>query len=273
MEVEPELKEKMEQILRKLDLRQLADSCNGLRTINSKERESRGAWLRAHEHWLPFFSIFVELVEEVVQSSSHSTGLSEGKLRKIVVAFVREQQEGVGVKAYLLNDVKYSMVKTLVDWSKKVKLDPKLADEVVEYKPRQPKKGQERREPKVMVPPPEFLLYELDRSTHHGVGERLTLQLVNKTTYPLQNIRLRFWDEDRAAVISASDIDPSNLCLVDNWVVVPFVETSMTKEPTCLILVLNFQYLPDPLFAEVYVDFPAKGAICRYLVHLKPSSL
>lgn len=109
----------------------LAQSCEKIRSINTKKEENRKEYVNFYCQYHDLFKKFVYLREETFND------LDDGEIEKPAfnsqfVKLLRLRQEELGITKYLINDVKFAFILNIVHW-----LDnPELLDKKTEYKPR-----------------------------------------------------------------------------------------------------------------------------------------
>lgn len=99
-------------------LAQLAESCQGLRAIKTKPRETKRNYAALYLDRMTFFKELVAEVDRAVRELYFLTGQRKADVEEKVVKVLRQRQESLGLDSYLINPAKFAMIKSVVRWNR-----------------------------------------------------------------------------------------------------------------------------------------------------------
>lgn len=260
------------------DLRTLAKACKGLRSIDTKRGETRGAWLDAHDDRVGLFMEVTDRVERIIEGLAGEVSLQTAEVQRLIVEELRRRQESLGVQHYKINVVKYVIIKTLVNWARKVRQEPSLREVVV---PRRPRDRSRRRSDRPKESPtflssPSFSVVLLYQEEVRPGWLEFHCLLKNHTPYPMQNlylIPLIRNSEKKDTNLTIQQVNCQLAEMVDNKVVFQFLPASMGTGPFVqpFSFVISGRGMTDVTHLACQVDFPATNSVVRSKLSLVKS--
>jgi hypothetical protein len=240
-------------IFTKTDIRLIAKSCEKIRAVNTKKNESRQEYIKQYENYYDIYHKLVENVEKLIEELKEKLEEAKVSIRENVIQEIRKKQEELGITSYLLNPVKYSFIKTIVNWLN----NPTELKKKSIYRPRAKNNKQ-----KLILKKPEFNIDILEIKQENTFW-KVYFQVVNKSNYPLQNLDLKFFDksDEQIYVTSAA----GNFVEVAKGLVhIPFVPAPMSKEEKSVKYVFTAsetEELNDVIKVKISFDFPPQSEI------------
>ena len=203
----------------KTEIKLIAKSCEKIRAVNTRKSESRREYVKQYENYYDIYHKLVENVEKITEDLKEKLEESKVSIRESVILEIRKKQEEYGITSYLLNPVKYSFIRTIVNWLK----NPAELKKKSTYRPRTKSKKQ-----KLALKKPEFDIDILEIKRENTLW-KVFFQVVNKTNYPLQNLELKFLDKNDEQIYVTSAA--GNFVEVAKGLVhIPFILAPMSKE-------------------------------------------
>ena len=96
------------------DFQEINEGCENIRTVKTKNNEDRSDYINNFKQFFPIYEKLVSILENTIDELSVSTDDSKSNLRNFFVYEIRSNQERLGITSKLLNNVKYSMIKTII---------------------------------------------------------------------------------------------------------------------------------------------------------------
>ena len=113
------------------EIKLLADSCQKIRSIKTKQSESRSDYVNLFGDFHDLYTHILTCRDEEFTALKDKT-IKRPDFTKGFVKELRQRQEGLGVEKYLINDVKFGFISNIVHWVQ----NPELQAIKREYKPR-----------------------------------------------------------------------------------------------------------------------------------------
>jgi hypothetical protein len=274
------------------EIKEAATACKGLRTIRTKEGESREKYTAIFKDRYDVFVRTINAIEEVTEELHKSFSMTKTKVRELAILGLRTKQEELGISRYLLNPLKYSFMKTIVNWID----NPSMLKIKSVYTPRskdqkkdkeKSKKTQTRTDAKTgeetiskpkPKPKPKPVINEESMDIDLRILEKkktnnswkITFVLENRTVFPMQNIEIKIYDEndDTVRVKSVS----GDLIEVANGVVyIRFIPASMNDDyykSKFVITVSDVANIEDGVTFSVKQDYPAMNKVLTSIFDL-----
>jgi len=237
----------------KNDIKLIAKSCEKIRAVNTKKNESRRIYIKQYEEYYDIYRKLVENVEKITEELKEKLEKNKVSIRENIIHEIRKKQEETGITSYLLNPVKYSFIRTIVNWLN----NPAELKKKSTYRPRSKNKEQ-----KIVLRIPNFDIEILEIKKDNTLW-KVYFQVVNKTNYPLQNIELKFLDKNDEQIYVTSAA--GNFVEVAKGLVhIPFIPAPMSMEEKSVKYVFTAsetEELNDDIKVKIYFDFPAKNEI------------
>jgi len=273
----------IKRVLTDEEIKEVASSCKGLRSINTREEETREKYVANYKKFYGVYKRTIKAVEDVTDELKNSFPGTKTQVRELVILGLRSKQQDLGVTRYLLNPVKYSFIKTIVKWinnpsALKIKstYQPRTKvekDTEIKMKDANPEsenqseitivsKPKIKPKPKIIAEKPEMNVVIVDKKSLKDTW-KISFNIENNTSYPLQNLEIRIYDEkdDSMHVISVS----GDLIEVANGIIyIRFIPASMTEESYTakfVFTVSEVENIQDGLTFSIKQDFPAKTKI------------
>ncbi|OLS32744.1 MAG: hypothetical protein HeimAB125_05950 [Candidatus Heimdallarchaeota archaeon AB_125] len=269
-----------------------ATSCKGLRTIKTKENESREKYIANFKDNYDVYVRTINAIEEVTEELHKSFSITKTKVRELAILGLRTKQEELGVTKYLLNPVKYSFMKTIVNWidnpsALKIKsVYVPRTKEQKEGKENSKKKQtdsdvqadvKERPKPKPK-PKPKLKILEESLDIDLKIIEKkkvnsswkLSFRIENRTDFPLQNLEIKIYDENddtvRVKSVSGDLIETAN-----GVIFIRFIPASMTNDyykAKFVCTVSDVASIQDGVTFSVKHDCPAHSKVITAIFDL-----
>lgn len=244
-----EISERIKANFSKEDLISIDESCDKLRTIKTKDNEDRKDYVNVFEEFFPIYRKLVETGEAIAVEISSD---SEDGLTAIRVEFVeqiRALQEGIGLTSKLLNVVKYSMIKTIINW---INNPDKLEIKSV-YKPRS-KTKKKRKKFSIDRPNIDFTIQKREKKEREWV---IAAEIINNSNYPLQNLEIELLDENEKE-IRIIDASGYLIELAKGKINVSFIASSMGNEASLKFWfkALENEPLGESFIVNISQDYP-----------------
>ena len=273
----------IKRVLTDEEIKEVASSCKGLRSINTREEETREKYVASYKAFYGVYKRTIKAVEDVTDELKNSFPGTKTQVRELVILGLRTKQQDLGVTRYLLNPVKYSFIKTIVNWinnpsALKIKstYQPRTKvekDTEIKMKDANPKsenqseikivsKPKIKPKPKIIAEKPEMNVVIVDKKSLKDTW-KISFNIENNTSYPLQNLEIRIYDEkdDSMHVISAS----GDLIEVANGIIyIRFIPASMTEESYTAMFVFTVsevENIQEGLTFSIKQDYPAKTKV------------
>ena len=265
------------------EIKEVASSCKGLRSINTREEETREKYVACYKEFYGVYKRTIKAVEDVTAELKNSFPGTKTQVRELVILGLRTKQQDLGVTRYLLNPVKYSFIKTIVNWINnpsalkikstyqprtKVEKDTEIKMKDANSKSENQSeikivsKPKIKPKPKIIAEKPEMNVVIVDKKSLKDTW-KISFNIENNTSYPLQNLEIRIYDEkdDSMHVISVS----GDLIEVANGIIyIRFIPASMTEESYTakfVFTVSEVENIQDGLTFSIKQDFPAKTKV------------
>ena len=273
----------IKRVLTDEEIKEVASSCKGLRSINTREEETREKYVASYKAFYGVYKRTIKAVEDVTDELKNSFPGTKTQVRELVILGLRTKQQDLGVTRYLLNPVKYSFIKTIVNWinnpsALKIKstYQPRTKvekDTEIKMKDANTESGNQseikivpkpeiKPKPKIVAEKPEMNVVIVDKKSLKDTW-KISFNIENNTSYPLQNLEIRIYDEkdDSMHVISVS----GDLIEVANGIIyIRFIPASMTEESYTakfVFTVSEVENIQDGLTFSIKQDFPAKTKV------------
>ncbi len=173
------------ELLSENDLKTLANVCKGLRAISNKNGEKRKDYYEKYhdkiDDMVYFINIIEDLKNDLIENHAGDTNEPKKLLVTEIIAQIRDAQEFIGIEQYLLNQVKMSIMKTLISWHN----NPELLKIQTVYKP----KSAKIKKSKILVPQ---LSISCKSNGPDDYGYKYLFEISNSSNYPVQNIMIEF---------------------------------------------------------------------------------
>ncbi len=259
------------------EIKETATSCNGIRAIKTKENESREKYIANFKDRYDIYMRTIKAIEEVTEELHKSLSITKSKVRELAILGLRTKQEELGVKRYLLNPVKYSFMKTIVNWidnpsalkiksvyTPRTKVQEEGKEKTKKNKTSSAVKADAKPKPKPM-PKPKIQETSLDidlkilSKEKANSSWKISFKIENRTVFPLQNLEIKIYDEndDTVRVKTAS----GDLIEAANGVIyIRFIPASMTDDfykAKFVVTVSEVANIQDGMTFSVKQDCPA----------------
>lgn len=273
----------IKRVLTDEEIKEVASSCKGLRSINTREEETREKYVASYKAFYGVYKRTIKAVEDVTDELKNSFPGTKTQVRELVILGLRTKQQDLGVTRYLLNPVKYSFIKTIVNWINnpsalkikstyqprtKVEKDTEIKMKDANSKSENQSeikivsKPKIKPKPKIIAEKPEMNVVIVDKKSLKDTW-KISFNIENNTSYPLQNLEIRIYDEkdDSMHVISAS----GDLIEVANGIIyIRFIPASMTEESYIAMFVFTVsevENIQEGLTFSIKQDYPAKTKV------------
>ncbi len=275
----------IKRVLTDEEIKEIASSCKGLRSINTREEETRGKYVANYKKFYGVYKRTIKAVEELTDDLKNSFPGTKTQVRELVILGLRTKQQDLGVTKYLLNPVKYSFIKTIVNWInspsalkikstyqprtkgkkdteiKKQDVNPESGNQsVTKIVP----KSKTKPEPKLKIIPdkPEMNVVIIDKKSLKDTW-KISFTIENYTSYPMQNLEIRIYDEKDDS-IHVSSVSGDLIEVANGIIYIRFIPASMTGESYTAKFVFTaseVENIQDGLTFSIKQDYPAKTKI------------
>ena len=275
----------IKRVLTDEEIKEIASSCKGLRSINTREEETRGKYVANYKKFYGVYKRTIKAVEELTDDLKNSFPGTKTQVRELVILGLRTKQQDLGVTKYLLNPVKYSFIKTIVNWInspsalkikstyqprtkgkkdteiKKQDVNPESGNQSVTKIVPKPKTIPE---PKLRIIPdkPEMNVVIIDKKSLKDTW-KISFTIENNTSYPMQNLEIRIYDEKDDS-IHVSSVSGDLIEVANGIIYIRFIPASMTGESYTakfVFTVSEVENIQDELTFSIKQDYPAKTKI------------
>ncbi len=236
------------------DIRLIADSCYKLRSLNNKKGETRrefvGVSAKHHDTYRKVLNTYNDLALSTSDNKKYILGY--------YVQLIRGRQEDLGIKDYLLNEVKFGFMKSIVKW-----IDTPGELDKVSSISSQGKKGSTKKQKKSQESATKVNLKLINKKSS-GSAWQVQFSITNVSKQPLQNIDLYFYDDENN-ILSLSEASGDYITLLEeeDCARIDFLMASMDENDQKAIDYLikaskdeNFENLSK---IEVVIENPSKG--------------
>ncbi|MCE7748442.1 MAG: hypothetical protein GPJ51_08585 [Candidatus Heimdallarchaeota archaeon] len=275
----------IKRVLTDEEIKEIASSCKGLRSINTREEETREKYVANYKKFYGIYKRTIKAVEELTDDLKNSFPGTKTQVRELVILGIRTKQQDLGVTRYLLNPVKYSFIKTIVNWIN----NPSALKTKSTYRPRtkvekdtEIKKKDANHEsgsqseikivskPKIIPKPkqkiiaekPEMNVVIIDKKALKDTW-KISFNIENNSSYPLQNLEIRIYDEKDDS-IHVSSVSGDLIEVANGIIYIRFIPASMTGEfytAKFVFTVSEVENIQDGLTFSIKQDYPAKTKI------------
>ncbi|MHA2249302.1 MAG: hypothetical protein ACXAD7_03020 [Candidatus Kariarchaeaceae archaeon] len=235
------------------ELHELAEMCNGLRTVNTQKGESRSDWLSRYEDKIPRIKSIYNRIQDLIEGINQSSGDAKGKLTNEYITQLRTRQEDLGIKQYNINQPKYQIFRTIVNWNE----NPERLKIQSVYTPRT--KNGKKKKKKSEFKEPEFDIQWIRKIKEKDSWE-LHFTFTNKSMYPFQNLKVKFFDSEGIDV-NIEEVRGDFLDSISGILHFAFIPASMTDTHKQIRFKFNTNPLcnfDDSIEAEITQEFPAE---------------
>ncbi|MHA1407047.1 MAG: DUF6884 domain-containing protein [Candidatus Heimdallarchaeaceae archaeon] len=250
---EDSIAQKIKETLTNNDMKLIADSCNGLKTINTKKGESRKDFVAKYKKYYPIYRKLINIIEPTVTELKERNGETKTKLIGEFVQQIREKQEKLGLSTYLLNEVKYTIMKTVIKWID----NPKELEKKSVYVPRSKERKSKGKTARLIVNRPEIEI-ELKEPVKQKNRWEIEGFLINKSNYPLQNIKIKVKDS-KDKQIKVIEVTGNLVEKAAGEIHINFVAAPMGEETEKLLkikfVVNELEDITDGFSLEIEQDF------------------
>ena len=98
------------------EIKAIAESCYKIRSLNNKKNETRKEFVSNFEKHYNTYKMIINNFEELALQTT-ANGDSKKDSLTYYVQIIRKREEDLAIKDYLLNEVKYGFMKSIVKWS------------------------------------------------------------------------------------------------------------------------------------------------------------
>ncbi len=275
----------IKRVLTDEEIKEIASSCKGLRSINTREEETREKYVANYKKFYGVYKRTIKAVEELTDDLKISFPGTKTQVRELVILGLRTKQQDLGVTKYLLNPVKYSFIKTIVNWINspsalkikstyrpRTKLDK---DTEIKKKDANHESGN-KSETKIVLKPktipkpklkiiaekPEMNVVIIDKKALKDTW-KISFTIKNNSSYPLQNLEIRIYDEKDDS-IHVSSVSGDLIEVANGIIYIRFIPASMTGESHTakfVFTVSEVENIQDGLTFSIKQDYPAKTKI------------
>lgn len=238
------------------DIKLIAGSCYKLRSLDNKKGETRREFVGVFAKHHNTYRKVVKTYNEIALSTSNNGDTKKDTLG-YYVQLIREKQENLGITEYLLNEVKFGFMKSIVKWID----NPGELDKVSSIS-HQGKKGSNKKQKKRQSIPKVAL--ELTKKVFSSSLWQVYLSITNISKQPLQNIELYFYDDENN-LLSLSDALGDYISILEDeeCARINFLMASMdenTQKAVDYVIKASKEENFDNLAKiEVVIENPSKG--------------
>ncbi|MHA1446771.1 MAG: hypothetical protein ACTSSN_08775 [Candidatus Heimdallarchaeaceae archaeon] len=273
----------IKRVLTDEEIKEVASSCKGLRYINTREEETREKYVANYKKFYGVYKRTIKAVEELTDDLRNSFPGTKTQVRELVILGLRTKQQDLGVTRYLLNPVKYSFIKTIVNWINnpsalkikstyqprtKGKKDTEIKKQDVHTESGNQSETKIITEPKakpktkIIAEKPEMNVVIVDKKSIKDTW-KISFTIENNTSYPLQNLEIRIYDEKDDS-IHVSSVSGDLIEVANGIIYIRFIPASMTGESYTakfVFTVSEVENIQDGLTFSIKQDYPAKTKI------------
>ena len=205
------------------DIKLIADASFKIRSLNNKTSESRREFVsnfsKHHDTYRKVINTFEELANETT-----AYGDTKKNCLAYYVQLIREREKDQGVDQYLLNEVKYGFMKSIVKW-----IDtPGDLDKTSKIAKKDSSTKSKKKSAKLKANKLVIKIIETKVKSAHW---ELDLSLTNNSDIPLQNIELSFvTTDDKKLLLSEVAGDLISLTKKNKTAKIAFLQASMDEE-------------------------------------------
>lgn len=195
-----------------------------MRSLNNKKNETRREFVSVFEKHHDTYRKVVNTYNDLTLNTS-GNGDNKKTILGYYVQLIRERQEDSGISEYLLNEVKFGFMKSIVKW-----IDtPGELDK--SSNSGQSKKASSKNQKKKGQSSTNKVHLEIKEKTSTPSTWQLKLFITNISKQPLQNIDLHFYD-DKKNVLGLSEASGDHIHLKDsgNTARIDFLIASMDED-------------------------------------------
>ncbi|MCG3216956.1 MAG: hypothetical protein KAS63_09555 [Candidatus Heimdallarchaeota archaeon] len=245
----------LDNVFKNEDYKKIAKSCEKIRAVNTKKGENRKKYVQQFEKHFVIYKKLVKTVEELTEEIKENSNETKTSVREQVIGAIREKQEELEISSYLINVVKYSFIRTIVNWLN----NPKELEKKSIYKPRS-----QSNKSKIILKEPEFELELLDKKKEDKQW-KIIFQIKNKSNYPLQNLEIKVTDhsDERVHVTSVTGY---LIEIAKGIMHIAFIPASMEKEELSAkfaFTTTEVEELEENFTLTITQDFPAKELVIK----------
>ncbi|MCY3414357.1 MAG: hypothetical protein INQ03_22110 [Candidatus Heimdallarchaeota archaeon] len=197
------------------------DLLRGLNTVNTKKSETRKEWVEKYDDRIKLAKKYHYMITELLEELNENNEDSMKVLKAHLISKIRAKQEKAGYDSALINSPRLSIVKTLVKWVE----NPELQNVKSEYTPR----SKEQKKGKSKINSHISLDVSLDNFRESETQTELILSLRNRTSYPLQNIRLSI-GPNKDYSLSIFNALGNNIAVQNDTLQISFIPASMDRD-------------------------------------------
>ncbi len=273
----------IKRVLTDEEIKEVASSCKGLRSINTKEKETRENYVANYKEFYGVYKRTIKAVENLTDDLKDSFPGTKTQVRELVILGLRTKQQDLGVTRYLLNPVKYSFIKTIINWIN----NPSALKTKSTYQPRtKAKKDTENKKkdsttksgnqsetklipqpktkpkPKIIAEKPEMNVVIVDKKALKDT-QKISFNIENNSNFPLQNLEIRIYDEKDDS-IHVSSVSGDLIEVANGIIYIRFIPASMTEESYTakfVFTVSEVENIRDGLTFSIKQDYPAKTKV------------
>lgn len=209
--------------LENVDMKPWQASCKSLAPPNY-DKVTRTKWFEENRFRADVGREVVAFVEETttaVQKDEHLDDIRVSDIRSVVVKGIRRAEKGQGITQYLLNDVKYATLRTIVSWvDNPERMKGKRSRSIEKSRRgRKKEKGKHR-------PPGIDIVREWEIVTNDTI--RITSAILNSYLHPYQNVELEM---DFGPNLVVTSVSPYSWLPDEKRIRVGYVEAGLGVEP------------------------------------------
>ncbi len=237
----------IKRVLTDEEIKKIASSCKGLKSINTREEETRKKYVANYKEFYGVYKRTIKAVEDLTDDLKDSFSGTKTQVRELVILGLRTKQQDLGVTRYLLNPVKYSFIKTIINWIN----NPSALKTKSTYQPRtkvkkdtedkkkdaDSKSGNQfeteiitksKAKPKTIIiaEKPEMKVVIINKKSLKDTW-KISFNIENNTNYPLQNLEIRIYDEKDDS-IHVSSVSGDLIEVANGIIYIRFIPASMT---------------------------------------------
>ena len=98
------------------EIKAIAESCYKIRSLNNKKNETRKEFVSNFAKHYDTYKMVIKNFEDLALQTT-ANGDSKKDSLTYYVQIIRKREEDLAIKDYLLNEVKYGFMKSIVKWS------------------------------------------------------------------------------------------------------------------------------------------------------------
>lgn len=213
------------------DLRLWQESCKSLAPPNY-DNITRTKWFEENKFRAEVGRDVVEIVEDMIttlQEMNHLEKIRVADIRSAVVRGVRKAEQNQSITKYLLNDVKYATLRTIVGWVD----HPGRAKGEKATNIRKTRRGRKKEKGK-HTPPQIDIVKEWEIVNNETI--RITSAISNNYLHPYQNVELEI---DFGPNLVVTSVSPFSWLPDEKRVRIGYLEAGLGIEPLETVMSIN----------------------------------